>query len=58
MAFFIGAARLLSEIKDQWQGTLLMIAQLAEEQVAGARAMLQDGLFERFPKPDFCVPSM
>ncbi|NOX99481.1 MAG: amidohydrolase [Verrucomicrobia bacterium] len=55
MAAFVGAARLLSEIKDQWQGTLLMIAQPAEERGAGARAMLKDGLFERFPKPDYCI---
>lgn len=55
MASFIGAARLLSGIKDQWHGTLVMIAQPAEERGSGARAMLEDGLFKRFPKPDFCV---
>ena len=55
MASFVGAARLLSEFKSQWQGTLVMIAQPAEERGSGARAMLEDGLFERFPKPDFCV---
>ena len=55
MSAFIGAARLLSGIKDQWKGTLLMIAQPAEERGSGARAMLKDGLFKRFPKPDFCV---
>jgi len=55
MAAFVGAARLLSGIKDQWQGTLVMIAQPAEERGSGARAMLKDGLFERFPKPDFCI---
>lgn len=55
MTAFIGAARLLAGIKDQWKGTLVMIAQPAEERGAGARAMLKDGLFERFPKPDFCI---
>ncbi|MCF6312855.1 MAG: amidohydrolase [Verrucomicrobiales bacterium] len=55
MTTFIGAARLLASIKDQWQGTLVMIGQAAEERSAGARAMLDDGLFTRFPKPDFCV---
>jgi len=55
MAAFIGAARLLGGIKGQWKGTLMMIAQPAEERGSGARAMLKDGLFERFPKPDFCV---
>ncbi len=55
MTTFVGAARLLADIKDQWSGTLVMIAQAAEERSAGARAMLDDGLFERFPKPDFCV---
>src|SRR5262249_52772787 len=39
-------------LKDQWKGTLMFIAQPAEEVVAGARAMLADGLFTRFPKPD------
>ena len=55
MAAFVGAARLLSGIKEQWKGTLVMIAQPAEERGSGARAMLKDGLFERFPKPDYCV---
>ena len=55
MAVFIGAARVLAGLKDQWQGTLLMVGQPAEEKGAGARAMLKDGLFTRFPKPDYCV---
>ncbi len=55
MTAFIGAARLLSGIKDKWQGTLVMIAQPAEEKGAGARLMLKDRLYERFPKPDFAV---
>jgi hippurate hydrolase len=39
-------------MKDKWQGTLMFIAQPAEEEVTGAKAMLDDGLFTRFPKPD------
>ncbi|WP_432200589.1 amidohydrolase [Erythrobacter sp. W53] len=55
MAGFIGAAQLLSERKDEWQGTLVMILQPAEELGLGAVAMLEDGLYERFPKPDYVV---
>ena len=55
MASWIGAARLLAARKDQWSGTLVMIGQPAEEIVAGAGAMLADGLFTRFPKPDFAL---
>jgi amidohydrolase len=53
MTVFIGTARQLVKIKNQWQGTLVMIGQPAEERGAGARMMLADGLFERFPRPDF-----
>jgi hippurate hydrolase len=52
MASWIGTARTLVDLKDQWHGTLMFIAQPAEELGAGARAMLDDGLFTRFPKPD------
>ena len=55
MAGWTGAATLLARIKDRWRGTVLMIAQPAEETVQGARAMIADGLFVRFPKPDFAV---
>jgi len=55
MTVFIGTARLLAQLKDRWQGTLVMIGQPAEERVGGARAMLADGLFTRFPKPDHCL---
>lgn len=51
----IGTARTLVALKDQWKGTLVFIAQPAEEIVAGARAMLTDGLYTRFPKPDFAL---
>jgi amidohydrolase len=52
MASWLGTARTLVDLKDQWHGTLMFIAQPAEELGAGARAMLEDGLFTRFPKPD------
>ncbi|MFQ5603754.1 MAG: amidohydrolase [bacterium] len=55
MTVFTGTARLLSQIRDQWQGTLVMIGQPAEEKGAGAKAMLADGLFSRFPRPDYCL---
>jgi len=55
MTVFVGVARLLTALKDRWQGTLVMIGQPAEEKGAGARAMLKDGLFARFPKPDYCI---
>src|SRR3984885_3903426 len=53
MASWGGAAKTLIGLKDQWQGTLMFIAQPAEEIVSGAKAMLADGLFTRFRKPDF-----
>jgi hippurate hydrolase len=53
MASWVGAAKTLIGLKDQWHGTLMFIAQPAEEIGAGARAMLADGLFTRFGKPDF-----
>jgi hippurate hydrolase len=55
MAAWIGTARLLAGAKQRWRGTLVMIAQPAEELVRGARAMLDDGLFTKFPRPDFAV---
>ncbi len=55
MAGFIGAAQLLAERKDEWQGTLVMILQPAEELGLGALAMIEDGLYTRFPKPDYAL---
>ncbi len=55
MASFIGTARVLSKLKDQWHGTVVMIGQPAEERVLGARLMLRAGLFSKFPKPDKAV---
>jgi amidohydrolase len=52
MASWVGTAKTLVGLKDQWHGTLMFIAQPAEEEVSGAKAMLDDGLFTRFPKPD------
>ncbi|NWG71829.1 MAG: amidohydrolase [Parvularculaceae bacterium] len=53
MTSWVGAARRLVAMKDQWKGTLVMVAQPAEELGLGALAMLDDGLFSRFPKPDY-----
>ena len=55
MAGFIGAAQQLVDHKDQWQGTLVMVLQPAEELGLGALAMLVDGLYTRFPKPDYAL---
>jgi hippurate hydrolase len=55
MTSLVGTARALSKLKDHWSGTVVFIGQPAEERGAGARAMLADGLFTRFPKPDFCL---
>lgn len=51
----VGVARYLATHKSQWRGTVMLIGQPAEERVLGAQAMLDDGLFKRFPKPDFAV---
>lgn len=48
----VGVGRFLSEHRSDWSGTVMFIGQPAEERGAGARAMLKDGLFKRFPKPD------
>lgn len=55
MTAFIGAAQLLSERRDEWSGTLMMILQPAEEIGEGAMAMLEDGLYERFAQPDYTL---
>ena len=47
----VGAATLLAQARDAWSGTLLALFQPAEETAAGAQAMIDDGLFKRFPKP-------
>ena len=53
MTSWLATARTLVELKGQWKGTLVFIGQPAEEIVSGAKAMLDDGLFKRFPKPDY-----
>lgn len=53
MTVWLGTAREMVARKDEWSGTLVMILQPAEEVGLGATAMLEDGLFERFPLPDF-----
>lgn len=53
MAAWVGTARALVAMKSAWRGTLVFIAQPAEEGLGGAAAMLKDGLFTRFPKPDY-----
>lgn len=51
----VGAAKQLAARKDEWAGTLILIGQPAEERIGGAHAMLEDGLYERFPKPDYAI---
>jgi len=55
VAAFIGTARGLQSLKDQWSGTVLFVGQPAEETVGGARALLKAGLYNRFGKPDFAL---
>jgi len=51
----VGAARQLAQRKNQWSGTLVLVVQPAEELGSGARAMLADGLYERFPRPEYAL---
>lgn len=55
MTSFLGTAKLLTELKNQWSGTLVMLGQPAEETGDGANAMLRDDLYTRIPKPDFAI---
>jgi len=55
VAAFIGIARVLAKLKDQWHGTIVFVAQPAEEIGAGARALLKDGLYDRLGKPNFAL---
>jgi amidohydrolase len=55
MTVLLGAARELAARKSQWQGTLMLIGQPAEETIGGAEAMLRDHLYERFGRPDFVL---
>jgi amidohydrolase len=55
MAAFIGTARALQRMKEQWSGTIIFVGQPAEEAIGGARAMLRAGLYNRFGKPNFAL---
>jgi hippurate hydrolase len=53
MAAWVAVATILVELRDQWSGTLMFVGQPAEEAGGGARTMVADGLFTRFPRPDY-----
>jgi amidohydrolase len=55
MSAWYGTAEMMAKNKQKWHGTLMMIGQPAEEVLQGAAAMLKDGLFTRFPKPDYAL---
>jgi hippurate hydrolase len=55
MTCWVGTARVLAAMKDRWQGTLVFIGQPAEEIGQGAKAMLKDGVLEKFPRPDYAL---
>ncbi len=50
-----GVSRVIAQLKNDWQGTLILVGQPAEEIVVGARAMLAEGLYQKFGKPDYCL---
>ena len=51
----VGTARWLAENKDKWSGTVMFVVQPAEERVGGAKAMIADGLYDKFGKPDYAL---
>ena len=55
MSSWWGTAAIMARTKDNWHGTLMLIAQPAEETISGAQKMIEDGLFTRFPKPDIGI---
>ncbi|HET9184381.1 MAG TPA: amidohydrolase [Candidatus Angelobacter sp.] len=55
MATLFGTAEIMAKDKQAWHGTLMLIGQPAEEIIRGAKAMVDDGLFKRFPRPDVAV---
>ena len=55
MMSLLGTARTLAKLKDRWSGTVILIGQPSEETVDGARAMLGDGFYTRFGKPDYAI---
>jgi len=54
-AVLVGAARVLAALRARWSGTLLLVVQPAEERGLGAKAMLADGLYQKFPVPEFAI---
>lgn len=55
MTVWLGTLKIMLELKDEWKGTIIAIAQPAEEVSGGSIAMINDGLFKRFPKPDYAL---
>ncbi|CAL1519094.1 M20 family metallopeptidase [Chitinophaga sp. MM2321] len=55
VTWLMGAARLFSEHRDQWKGTLMLVFQPGEEVGRGAQGMIDDGMMDRFPKPDIIL---
>jgi hippurate hydrolase len=55
MTSFLGTAKMLTELKDRWSGTLILVGQPAEETGDGAMAMLRDDLYTKIPRPDFAI---
>ena len=55
MTSFVGTARMMAQLKDQWRGTLLMVGQPAEEAVGGAIGMVQAGIYQKFGKADYAI---
>ncbi len=57
VTFLLGVAKVMVELKGNWSGTLVLIAQPAEELIEGARAMVQGGLYDKVPRPDVLIAS-
>ena len=55
MTSLVGTAKMLMDSRDQWSGTVMLVGQPAEEIINGAKAMLEDGLYERFGVPDYAI---
>jgi len=55
MSSFYGTATVMAKTKDTWHGTLMLVGQPAEETISGAPSMIKDGIFKRFPKPDYGI---
>jgi hippurate hydrolase len=55
MTSLVGTALRLAAMKEAWRGTVVFVVQPAEERIGGARKMLEDGLYTRFPKPDYAL---